>query len=74
MWLAPPAVRAHHERMRCRSDLVGVQTEMKNRIHAFFHRHAVFMLATGTSPWRRTPPQYRALEEGDSFSGILAER
>ena len=42
VWLAPPEVRDHREWMRYRSDLVGVQTETKNRIHAVFHRHGVF--------------------------------
>ena len=42
VWLAPPDVRDHRERIRYRSDLVGVQTETKNRIHAVFHRHGVF--------------------------------
>ena len=42
VWLAPPEVRDHRERMRYRSDLVKVQTETKNRIHAIFHKHGVF--------------------------------
>ena len=42
VWLAPPAVRDRREWMRYRADLVGVQTQTKNRIHAVFHRHGVF--------------------------------
>jgi len=30
------------ERLRYRADLVGVQTQIKNRIHAIFHRHGIF--------------------------------
>jgi transposase len=42
VWLAPPAVRDRREWMRYRADLVGVQTQTKNRIHAVFHRHGIF--------------------------------
>jgi len=42
VWLAPPEVRDQREWMRYRSDLVGVQTETKNRVHAIFHRHGIF--------------------------------
>jgi transposase len=42
VWLAPPAVRDRREWMRHRADLVGVQTQTKNRIHAVFHRHGIF--------------------------------
>ena len=42
VWLAPPAVRDSREWMRYRADLVGVQTQTKNRIHAVFHRHGIF--------------------------------
>ena len=42
VWLAPPAVRDRREWMRYRADLVGVQTQAKNRIHAVFHRHGIF--------------------------------
>lgn len=42
VWLAPPGVRDHREWMRHRSDLVRVQTQTKNRIHAIFHRHGIF--------------------------------
>ena len=42
VWRAPPAVRDRREWMRYRSDVVGVQTETKNRIHALFHRQGVF--------------------------------
>jgi transposase len=42
VWRAPPEVRDRREWMRHRSDLVDVQTQMKNRVHAVFHRHGVF--------------------------------
>ena len=42
VWLAPPDVRDQRERMRYRADLVGIQTQCKNRIHAVFHRHGIF--------------------------------
>jgi transposase len=42
VWLAPPAVRDQRERMRFRADLVALQTQCKNRIHAVFHRHGIF--------------------------------
>jgi transposase len=41
-WLVPPDVRDQREWMRYRSDLVGVQTQTKNRICALFHRHGIF--------------------------------
>lgn len=42
VWLAPREVRDRREWMRYRSDLVGLQTGTKNRIHAIFHRHGIF--------------------------------
>jgi len=42
VWRAPPEVRNHREQMRFRGDLVGLQTMVKNRIHAIFHRHGIF--------------------------------
>ena len=42
VWMAPPEVRDRRERMRYKSDLVGVGSQTKNRIHATFHRHGVF--------------------------------
>ena len=42
VWLAPPEVRDQREWMRYRAELVGVQTQTKNRIHAVFHRHGIF--------------------------------
>jgi transposase len=42
VWLAPPAVRDCREWMRYRADLVMMQTRVKNRIHAIFHRHGIF--------------------------------
>jgi transposase len=42
IWLAPPEVRERREWMRHRSDLVGMQGQVKSRIHAVFHRHGVF--------------------------------
>jgi transposase len=41
VWLAPPAVREQREWMRYRMTLVGVQTALKNRLHAVLHRHGV---------------------------------
>jgi len=42
VWRAPPAVRDQREQMRFRGDLVELQTRVKNRIHALFHRHGIF--------------------------------
>jgi transposase len=42
VWRAPPDVRNRREQMRFRGDLVGLQTMVKNRIHAIFHRHGIF--------------------------------
>jgi transposase len=42
IWLAGPEVRDRREWMRYRGDLVGVQTQTKNRIWAVFHRHGIF--------------------------------
>jgi transposase len=42
VWMAPPEVRDDRERMRHRSALVGIQTQTKNRISAWFHRHGIF--------------------------------
>lgn len=42
VWRAPAQVRDRREWMRYRGDLVRVQTETKNRIHAIFHRHGVY--------------------------------
>lgn len=42
VWLVPPDVREKREWLRYRSHLVGLQTQMKNRIHAIFHRHGIF--------------------------------
>lgn len=41
VWRAPPEVRDQREQMRFRGDLVGLQTMVKNRIHAIFHRQWV---------------------------------
>jgi len=42
VWRAPPDVRNRREQMRFRSDIVGMQTSVKSRIHAIFHRHGIF--------------------------------
>jgi transposase len=42
VWRAPPEVRNRREQMRFRGDLVGLQTAVKSRIHAIFHRHGIF--------------------------------
>jgi transposase len=42
VWRAPPEVRNRREWMRHRTDLVGMQTQVKCRIHAIFHRHGIF--------------------------------
>lgn len=42
VWRAPLRVRNQREQMRFRSDLVGLQTKVKSRIHAIFHRHGIF--------------------------------
>jgi transposase len=42
VWRAPRPVRNQREQMRFRADLVGLQTAVKSRIHAIFHRHGIF--------------------------------
>ena len=42
VWRAPTQVRDQREQMRFRGDLVELQTRVKNRIHAIFHRHGIF--------------------------------
>jgi len=42
VWRAPRDVRDRREQMRFRADLVALQTTVKNRIHALFHRHGIF--------------------------------
>jgi transposase len=42
VWRAPPEVRDQREQMRFRADLVALQTCVKNRIHALFHRQGIF--------------------------------
>jgi transposase len=42
VWRAPREVRNRREQMRFRGDLVALQTTVKNRIHAIFHRHGIF--------------------------------
>jgi transposase len=41
VWLAAPEVRDQREWLRYRMSLVGMQTSVKNRIHATLHRHGV---------------------------------
>jgi len=42
VWRAPSEVRNRREQMRFRADLVAMQTAVKSRIHAIFHRHGIF--------------------------------
>ena len=42
VWRAPREVREQRETMRHRADLVTLQTQIKCRIHAIFHRHGIF--------------------------------
>ena len=42
VWRAPAEIRNRREQMRFRGDLVALQTVVKNRIHAIFHRHGIF--------------------------------
>ena len=42
VWRVPLQVRNRREQMRFRGDLVGLQTKVKSRIHAIFHRHGIF--------------------------------
>lgn len=41
VWLAPGSVRDWREWLRYRMALVGMQTGLKNRIHALLHRHGI---------------------------------
>jgi transposase len=42
VWRAPRDVRDRREQIRFRGDLVALQTTIKNRIHAMFHRNGIF--------------------------------
>ena len=42
VWRAPRQVRNRREQMRFRAGLVELQTAVKSRIHAIFHRHGIF--------------------------------
>jgi transposase len=42
VWRTPLQVRNQREQIRFRGDLVGLQTKVKSRIHAIFHRHGIF--------------------------------
>lgn len=42
VWRCPLEVRNRREQMRFRADLVVMQTAVKSRIHAVFHRHGIF--------------------------------
>ena len=42
VWRAPAEVRQQREQMRFRADLVALQTGVKSRIHALFHRQGIF--------------------------------
>jgi transposase len=42
VWRASKEVRDARELMRHRGDLVALQTQLKNRIHANFHRNGIF--------------------------------
>jgi transposase len=42
VWRAPHEVREQRESMRHRADLVVMQTQIKCRIHAIFHRYGIF--------------------------------
>ena len=42
VWRPPAEVRDRREWMRFRADLVRIQTQTKNRLHAIFHRHGIF--------------------------------
>lgn len=41
VWLAPSEVRARREWLRFRMQLVCLQTQLKNRVHAILHRHGI---------------------------------
>ena len=42
VWRAPKEVRDRREQMRFRAQMVGLQTVVKNRVHALFHRQGIF--------------------------------
>lgn len=41
VWLPPREVRDRREWLRYRMSLVGMQTSLKNRVHALLHRHGI---------------------------------
>jgi len=74
VWRAPPEVRDLREWMRHRMGLVAMQTEVKNRVHALFHRHGIFY-EEATDLFGGQGRQFlRALgERGRYADGTLAE-
>jgi transposase len=77
VWLAPPDVREAREWMRYRMTLVGLQSGLKNRVHAVLHRHGIVnehadlfgvagrrMLSLLTSGDARLPESGRATLKG----------
>jgi transposase len=73
VWLAPPEVRDRREWMRYRADLVGVQTQTKNRIHAVFHRHGIFHEFSDLFGGKGRAFLAELCREGRHAGGVLAD-
>jgi transposase len=59
--------------MRYRADLVGVQTQTKNRIHAVFHRHGIFHEFSDLFGGKGRAFLAELCREGRHAGGVLAD-
>jgi transposase len=71
VWRASPEVRDLREWMRHRADLVVLQTEVKNRVHALLARHGVFHPFSDLFGGRGRVFLHRLCEDGQYADGVL---
>ena len=71
VWRAPPAVRDLREWMRHRADLVVLQTEVKNRVHALLARHGVFHPFSDLFGGQGRAFLHRLCQDGRYADGVL---
>jgi transposase len=71
VWRASPEVRDLREWMRHRADLVLLQTEVKNRVHALLARHGVFHPFTDLFGSQGRAFLHRVCQDGRYAEGVL---
>ena len=71
VWRAPPDVRDLREWMRHRADLVVLQTEVKNRVHALLARQGVFHPFSDLFGGQGRAFLHRLCEDGYHANGAL---